>query len=238
MNVFEQLAQNKVLLCAGLSWLAAQVIKVILHLVVEKKMDWSRMVGMGGMPSSHTAFVFSMCLMVGIQEGFATTAFAIAFTLAAVVIYDAMGVRAETGKQGAVLNQAMAVDFAENYEHLLLICGHYEGIDERIIEEIVDKEVSIGDFVITGGELGALVLTDAVGRLCDGVLSEDVCFEDESHFSGLLEYPQYTRPQVWHGKAVPEVLLSGNHKMISDWRHEQAVLRTMQKRPDMLKKEE
>ena len=140
--------------------------------------------------------------------------------------------------QGTVLNQALAVDFAENYEHLLLICGHYEGIDERIIEEIVDKEVSIGDYVLTGGELGALVLADAVGRLCDGVLSEDVCFEDESHYSGLLEYPQYTRPQVWHGKEVPSVLLSGNHKMISDWRHEQAVKRTMEKRPDMLKKEE
>ncbi len=138
--------------------------------------------------------------------------------------------------QGAVLNQAMAVDFAENYEHLLLICGHYEGIDERIIEEIVDKEVSIGDYVLTGGELGALVLADAVGRLCDGVLSEDVCFEDESHYSGLLEYPQYTRPQVWHGREVPSVLLSGNHKMIADWRHEQAVKRTMEKRPDMLKK--
>ncbi len=140
--------------------------------------------------------------------------------------------------QGAVLNQALAVDFAENYEHLFLICGHYEGIDERIIEEIVDKEVSIGDYVLTGGELGALVLTDAVGRLCDGVLSEDVCFEDESHYSGLLEYPQYTRPQIWHGREVPAVLLSGNHKMISDWRHEQAVKRTMKKRPDMLKKEE
>ena len=140
--------------------------------------------------------------------------------------------------QGAVLNQALAVDFAENYEHLLLIRGHYEGIDERIIEEIVDKEVSIGDYVLTGGELGALVLTDAVGRLCDGVLSEDVCFEDESHYSGLLEYPQYTRPQVWHGREVPSVLLSGNHKMIADWRHEQAVKRTMEKRPDMLKKEE
>ncbi|MBE6900440.1 MAG: tRNA (guanosine(37)-N1)-methyltransferase TrmD [Ruminococcaceae bacterium] len=140
--------------------------------------------------------------------------------------------------QGAVLNQALAVDFAENYEHLLLICGHYEGIDERIIEEIVDKEVSIGDYVLTGGELGALVLTDAVGRLCDGVLSEDVCFEDESHYSGLLEYPQYTRPQIWHGREVPSVLLSGNHKMIADWRHEQAVKRTMEKRPDMLKKEE
>ncbi len=140
--------------------------------------------------------------------------------------------------QGAVLNQKMAVDFAENYEHLFLICGHYEGVDERIIEEIVDMEVSVGDFVMTGGELGALVLTDTVGRLCDGVLSEDVCFEDESHYSGLLEYPQYTRPQVWHGREVPSVLLSGNHKLISDWRHEQAVKRTMEKRPDMLKKEE
>lgn len=140
--------------------------------------------------------------------------------------------------QGTVLNQKMAVDFAENYEHLFIICGHYEGVDERIIEEIVDKEISIGDFVITGGELGALVLADAVGRLCDGVLSEDVCFEDESHFSGLLEYPQYTRPQVWHGREVPQVLLSGNHKLISDWRHEQAVKRTMEKRPDMLKKED
>jgi len=140
--------------------------------------------------------------------------------------------------QGAVLDQKMAVDFSENYEHLFLICGHYEGVDERIIEEIVDKEVSVGDFVMTGGELGALVLTDTVGRLCDGVLSEDVCFEDESHYSGLLEYPQYTRPQVWHGREVPQVLLSGNHKLISDWRHEQAVKRTAEKRPDMLKKGE
>ena len=87
--------------------------------------------------------------------------------------------------QGSVLNQKMAVNFSENYDHLLLICGHYEGVDERVLEEIVDEEVSVGDYVLTGGELGALVLTDCVGRLCDGVLSEDVCFEDESHFSGL-----------------------------------------------------
>ncbi len=140
--------------------------------------------------------------------------------------------------QGVVLNQQLAVDFSENYEHLFLLCGHYEGIDERIIEEIVDMEVSIGDYVLTGGELGALVLTDAVGRLCDGVLSEDVCFEDESHYSGLLEYPQYTRPQEWHGKQVPEVLLSGNHKLIADWRHEKAVERTAQKRPDMFEQYE
>ena len=138
--------------------------------------------------------------------------------------------------QGNVFSQSYAEEFALE-EDLIFLCGHYEGIDERIIEEIVDKEVSIGDYVLTGGELGALVLVDAVGRLCDGVLSEDVCFEDESHYSGLLEYPQYTRPQVWHGKEVPQVLLSGNHKMIADWRHEQAVKRTMEKRPDMLKKE-
>lgn len=140
--------------------------------------------------------------------------------------------------QGAVLTQGMAVDFAENYEHLLLICGHYEGVDERVLEEIVDREVSIGDYVITGGELGALVLTDCVARLCDGVLSEDVCFEEESHFSGLLEYPQYTRPRVWHGRAVPEVLLSGNHRLIADWRHAEAVKRTAEKRPDMILKNE
>ena len=140
--------------------------------------------------------------------------------------------------QGAVLNQQMAVDFAENYEHLFIICGHYEGVDERIIEEIVDREVSIGDYVITGGERGALVLADCVARLCDGVLSADVCLEDESHFSGLLECPQYTRPQVWHEKAVPEVLLSGNHKLISDWRHAEAVRRTAEKRPDMIQKNE
>ena len=138
--------------------------------------------------------------------------------------------------KGTVLNQEMAVDFAENYDHLFLLCGHYEGVDERVLEEIVDKEVSIGDYVITGGELGALVLTDCIGRLCDGVLSEDVCFEDESHFSGLLEYPQYTRPQVWHNKAVPEVLLGGNHRLITDWRHERAVQIKKEKRPDMYEK--
>ena len=107
MNVFEQLGQNKILLCAVVSWLAAQVIKVLINLFVERKLDWSRLIGMGGMPSSHTACVFSMCLMAGVQEGFASAYFAIAFVLAAVVIYDAMGVRAETGKQGAVLNQLL-----------------------------------------------------------------------------------------------------------------------------------
>lgn len=138
--------------------------------------------------------------------------------------------------QGEVLTQKLAVKYAEEYDHLFLICGHYEGIDERIIEEIVDKEISIGDYVLTGGELAALAFTDCVARLCDGVLSEDVCFEDESHYNGLLEYPQYTRPQEWHGKQVPEVLLTGNHKLIADWRHEQSLKRTAEKRPDMLQK--
>ncbi len=102
------------------------------------------------------------------------------------------------------------------------------------MEEIVDEEISIGDFVITGGELAALVLTDAVARLCDGVLSEDTCFEEESHYAGLLEYPQYTRPQEWHDKAVPEVLLSGNHEEISAWRRQKSQEITAERRPDML----
>jgi len=136
--------------------------------------------------------------------------------------------------QGRVLTQGMATEYSAKYGHLLLLCGHYEGVDERVIEEIVDEEVSIGDYVITGGELAALVLTDAVGRLCDGVLSDDVCFEDESHYNGLLEYPQYTRPQEWHGRQVPGVLLSGDHAEIARWRHGQAVENTRKKRPDML----
>ena len=136
--------------------------------------------------------------------------------------------------QGAVLNQKMAVDFAENYDHLFLLCGHYEGVDERVLEEIVDREVSVGDYVITGGELGALVLTDCVGRLCDGVLSEDVCFEEESHFSGLLEYPQYTRPRELNGMEVPDVLLSGDHAKIKAWRRIESLRATKRHRPDLL----
>ncbi len=123
-----------------------------------------------------------------------------------------------------------------NYPHLLLLCGHYEGVDERILERIVDEEVSIGDYVLTGGELGALVLVDSVVRLCDGVLSADICYEDESHMNGLLEYPQYTRPEVWEGDAVPEVLRSGHHARIEAWRYQQSLDRTAKKRPDMMKK--
>ena len=118
---------------------------------------------------------------------------------------------------------------------LFLICGHYEGIDQRVIDEIVDEEVSIGDYVLTGGELSALVLVDAVVRMLPGVLSSSECFEEESHFDGLLEYPQYTRPEVWHKRKVPEVLLSGHHANIRKWRKEKAIEVTRFKRPDMLK---
>lgn len=137
--------------------------------------------------------------------------------------------------QGRVLTEGRALELRE-YPHLLLLCGHYEGVDERILERIVDEEISIGDYVLTGGELGALVLTDAVVRLCDGVLSADICFEEESHMNGLLEYPQYTRPEVWDGMEVPEVLRSGHHAKIEAWRHQQSLDRTAKKRPDMMKK--
>ena len=109
-----------------------------------------------------------------------------------------------------------------------------EGIDERVIDEIVDEEISVGDYVLTGGEMPALIVADAVARLLPGVLSEDVCFEEESHYNGLLEYPQYTRPYEWQGRTVPDVLLSGHHKNIEKWRREQSLLVTLNKRPDML----
>lgn len=137
--------------------------------------------------------------------------------------------------QGNVLTQSRALEYT-NYNHIILLCGHYEGIDERIIEEIVDEEVSIGDYVLTGGELPALVLTDSIVRLCDGVLSSKECFEKESHFNGLLEAGQYTRPEVWKDRKVPDVLLSGHHANIEKYRHENAIERTMKKRPDMYQK--
>ena len=116
----------------------------------------------------------------------------------------------------------------------LLLCGHYEGVDERILDEIVDEEISIGDYVLTGGELPAMVLADAVCRMLDGVLPNDEAKSLESHYNGLLEYPQYTRPPVWHGVSVPDVLLSGHHENIEKWRHEQSLLRTFLRRPDLL----
>lgn len=136
--------------------------------------------------------------------------------------------------QAKPLTQRKLLELKEKHENFFILCGHYEGVDTRVIEEIVDEEISIGDYVLTGGELGALVFVDAIGRLCDGVLSDNACFEEESHFKGLLEYPQYTRPPVWHEKEVPEVLLSGHHANITKWRHEQALLQTAKKRPDML----
>lgn len=135
--------------------------------------------------------------------------------------------------KGKTFNQQKAIELSK-LDRLVLLCGHYEGIDERVIEEIVDEEISIGDFVLTGGELPALTVADAVCRMLPGVLSDELCFSEESHFSGLLEYPQYTRPPVWMGREVPEVLLSGNHKNIEDWRRCKSLLLTIEKRSDML----
>ena len=135
--------------------------------------------------------------------------------------------------KGKVLTQARALELSHG-DGFAVLCGHYEGVDQRLLDEIVDEEISIGDYVLTGGELPALVLTDTVCRLVPGVLSNDACFEEESHFGGLLEFPQYTRPVEWRGREVPEVLLSGNHAVIERWRHERAIEETEQKRPDML----
>lgn len=137
--------------------------------------------------------------------------------------------------QGSVFTQKKATELSK-YEHIVLLCGHYEGIDERVLEEIVDEEISIGDYVLTGGELAAMVVIDAVSRLVPGVLGCDESSVEESHMGGLLEYPQYTRPPEFMGKTVPDVLLSGHHENIKKWRKEQAILRTYQKRPDMFKK--
>ncbi len=139
--------------------------------------------------------------------------------------------------QGQTLTQERAKELAK-VEHLCILCGHYEGVDERVLNAIVDEQISIGDYVLTGGELPALVLADCISRMIPGVLSEDVCFEDESHYNGLLEYPQYTRPAVWEGREIPPVLLTGHHKNIEAWRHEQSLLRTRRHRPDLLERAE
>lgn len=134
--------------------------------------------------------------------------------------------------KGKTLTQQKAVELSK-MNGLFLLCGHYEGIDQRVLDTIIDEEVSVGDYVLTGGELPALVLTDAIARMCPGVLPESVCFEEESHYSGLLEYPHYTRPEIWHDMAVPPVLLSGHHKNIADWRFAQSLEVTREKRPDL-----
>jgi tRNA (guanine37-N1)-methyltransferase len=135
--------------------------------------------------------------------------------------------------QGRVFSQTEARRLL-TWPHLILVCGHYEGVDERFIECCVDEEISIGDYVITGGELAACVVADAVCRMVPGVLAGESGFTGESHWSNLLEHPHYSRPEVWRGRAVPEVLISGHHANIERWRHEQSVGRTRKKRPDML----
>lgn len=137
--------------------------------------------------------------------------------------------------QGAVFDQKMAQEFARE-EDLVLLCGHYEGIDERVLEEVVTDYVSIGDYVLTGGELPAMVMVDAISRLVPGVLNNDESAVTDSFGNGLLEHPQYSRPQVWHDKEVPPVLLSGNHKLIEKWQLEESVKRTKERRPDLYEK--
>ncbi len=135
--------------------------------------------------------------------------------------------------QGQVFEQQMAKNLQKEYTHIALLCGHYEGVDERAIEEIVDLEVSIGDFVLTGGEIPAITLIDAISRLVPGVLGSEKSSFDDSFSDGLLEYPQYTRPYEYNGKKVPAVLLSGHHENIQKWRKKQSLLRTLKKRPDL-----
>ena len=170
--------------------------------------------------------------------------------MAAPPIYRCYQAAAESGKaengvekpyviymspRGRTFNESIAKEFAEK-EQLIILCGHYEGVDERLIEEIVDEEISIGDYVLTGGELPACIVCDCVGRLADGVLALPECHEKESFEDDLLEYPQYTRPPVWMGREVPEVLLSGHHAKIDKWRLEQSQKITAERRPDLVEK--
>ncbi len=136
---------------------------------------------------------------------------------------------------GHTFRQADAIRLSQ-MENLVLVCGHYEGIDQRFIDECVDEEISLGDFVLTGGEIAAMAVTDAVCRMVPGVLADAECFRDESHFNGLLEYPQYSRPAVWHGREVPPILLSGDHGKVALWRRKEALRRTRDRRPDMYEK--
>lgn len=138
--------------------------------------------------------------------------------------------------QGRTFTQETAKRLVSDYDHLVLVCGHYEGVDERFIEECVDEELSLGDFVLTGGEIAAMAVTDCVCRMVPGVLADEECFTGESHWDGLLEYPQYTRPEIWEGRGVPEVLLGGDHSKIAAWRRKKQLERTMDKRPDMFEK--
>ena len=135
--------------------------------------------------------------------------------------------------KGRLFSHGIAKELSQ-YDNLIFLCGHYEGVDQRVLDEIVDEEISIGDYVVTGGEIPACIVIDAVSRLIDGVLSSNECYENESVASGILEYPQYTKPRVFLGKEVPEILLSGDHKKIDEWRFAEAVKITKEKRPDLL----
>ena len=135
--------------------------------------------------------------------------------------------------KGRIFSHDIARELAE-YDNLIFLCGHYEGVDQRVLDEIVDEDISIGDYVLTGGELPACIIIDAVSRLKDGVLADSECYENESHASGILEYPQYTKPRIFLDRAVPEILLSGDHAKIDRWRLEEAVRITKERRPDLL----
>lgn len=139
--------------------------------------------------------------------------------------------------QGKTLTQDRVKELAK-LNNIAILCGHYEGIDERVIDVLQPEEISIGDYVLTGGELPALIVADSISRMLPGVLSDDECFTDESHYNGLLEYPQYTHPSVWQDREVPDVLLSGHHANVDRWRREQSLLRTKERRPDMLENAE
>ncbi|MCI2058658.1 MAG: tRNA (guanosine(37)-N1)-methyltransferase TrmD [Oscillibacter sp.] len=137
---------------------------------------------------------------------------------------------------GRTFTQAVARELKERHSRLILVCGHYEGVDQRFLDECVDEELSLGDFVLTGGEIPAMAVCDAVCRMIPGVLPDESCFTDESHWNGLLEYPQYSRPEEWHGRKVPEILLSGDHAKVDAWRKKESYKRTMLRRPDLFAK--
>lgn len=138
--------------------------------------------------------------------------------------------------QGKTLNQQRLVELKDT-KNICILCGHYEGVDQRVLDELIDEEVSVGDYVLTGGELPAMIFADALSRMVPGVLSNNECFMEESHFNGLLEYPQYTKPYEWRGHKVPDVLISGHHANVDKWRKEQSLEVTKKKRPDLLNKE-
>ena len=137
---------------------------------------------------------------------------------------------------GPSFDQAKARQLQADYDNLILVCGHYEGVDQRFLDECVDEEISMGDFVLTGGEIPAMAIVDAVSRLIPGVLGDEVCFTDESHWSGLLEYPQYSRPDDWHRLTEPEFLRSGDQAKVARWQKKQSILRTLHRRPDLFYK--